>query len=168
MADLFHPLPYTTMQQLLDPLWAKGARNHMKAGYLADLGSGAIDALLRGWEAKPSPMSELHIHHMGGAATRAPAGGSAFPHRDAPYVVNFLSRWTDAGTDDAQIEWGRDVYASLSEHTTGGAYINFLSDEGQDRVRAAYGDEAYGRLQALKRNYDPDNAFHRNQNVVPA
>jgi hypothetical protein len=140
----------------------------MKAGYLADLGSGAIDALLSGWEAKPSPMSELHVHHMGGAATRAPAGGSAFPHRDAPYVVNFLSRWTDAGTDDAQIEWGRDVYASLSEHTTGGAYINFLSDEGQDRVRAAYGDDAYGRLQALKRNYDPDNAFHRNQNIVPA
>jgi FAD/FMN-containing dehydrogenase len=168
VADLFHPLPYTTMQQLLDPLWQKGARNHMKAGYLADLGSGAIDALLRGWEAKPSPMSELHIHHMGGAATRSPHGGSAFPHRDAPYVVNLLSRWTDAETDDAQIEWGRDVYASLTEHTTGGAYINFLADEGQDRVRAAYGDEAYGRLQALKRNYDPDNAFHRNQNVVPA
>jgi FAD/FMN-containing dehydrogenase len=168
VADLFHPLPYTTMQQLLDPLWEKGARNHMKAGYLTDLGSGAIDALLRGWEAKPSPMSEMHVHHMGGAAARGPRDGSAFPHRDAPYVVNFLSRWTDAATDDAQIQWGRDVYASLSEHTTGGAYVNFLSDEGQDRVRAAYGDEAYGRLQALKRNYDPDNAFHRNQNVVPA
>ena len=54
-----------------------------------------------------------------------------------------------------------------AEHTTGGAYINFLSDEGQDRVRAAYGDEAYGRLQALKRNYDPDNAFHRNQKSSP-
>jgi FAD/FMN-containing dehydrogenase len=83
-------------------------------------------------------------------------------------VVNFVSRWTDAETDDAQIGWGRDVYSSLAEHTTGGAYVNFLSDEGSDRVRAAYGDEAYARLQALKRTYDPDNAFHRNQNVVPA
>ena len=169
VADLFGPLPYVAMQQLLDPLWGRGARNHMKAGYLADLGSGAIDALLRGWEAKPSPMSELHVHHMGGAAARA-ARATARPSRTAtrPYVVNFISRWTDAETDDEQIGWGRDVYASLAEHTTGGAYINFLSDEGHDRVRAAYGDEAYGRLQALKRNYDPDNAFHRNQNVVPA
>jgi FAD/FMN-containing dehydrogenase len=168
VADLLGPLPYVAMQQLLDPLWGRGARNHMKAGYLADLGSGAKDALLRGWDAKPSPMSELHVHHMGGAAARAGSGTAAFPHRDAPYVVNFISRWTDADTDDEQIGWGRDVYASLAEHTTGGAYINFLSDEGPDRVRAAYGDEAYARLQALKRTYDPDNAFHRNQNVVPA
>jgi hypothetical protein len=168
VADLLQPLPYVAMQQLLDPLWARGARNHMKAGYLGGLDSGGIDALLRGWEAKPSPMSELHVHHMGGAAARVPGASSAFPHRDAPYVVNLISRWTEAETDDEQIGWGRDVYSSLAEHTTGGAYINFLSDEGQDRVRAAYGDEAYARLQALKRNYDPDNAFHRNQNVVPA
>jgi FAD/FMN-containing dehydrogenase len=168
VADLIGPLPYVAMQQLLDPLWGRGARNHMKAGYLGDMGSGALDALLRGWESKPSPMSELHVHHMGGAAARGARDSAAFPHRDAPYVVNFVSRWIDAETDDAQIGWGRDVYSSLAEHTTGGAYVNFLSDEGSDRVRAAYGDEAYGRLQALKRTYDPDNAFHRNQNVVPA
>ena len=67
------------MQQLLDPLWGRGARNHMKAGYLGDLGSGAIDALLRGWEAKPSPMSELHVHHMGGAAARVARDSSRLP-----------------------------------------------------------------------------------------
>jgi FAD/FMN-containing dehydrogenase len=168
VADLLGPLPYVAMQQLLDPLWGRGARNHMKAGYLADLGSGAVDALLRGWEAKPSPMSELHVHHMGGAAARRAHDSAAFPHRDAPYVVNLISRWTDAGTDDEQVGWGRELYSSLAEHTTGGAYVNFLGDEGADRVQAAYGDEAYARLQALKRTYDPDNAFHRNQNVVPA
>jgi hypothetical protein len=93
---------------------------------------------------------------------------TAPPSRTAtPPIVNLISRWTESETDDEQIGWGRDVYSSLTEHTTGGAYINFLSDEGQDRVRAAYGEEAYGRLQALKRNYDPDNAFHRNQNVLP-
>ena len=114
VADLLQPLPYVAMQQLLDPLWGRGARNHMKAGYLGDLDSGAIDALLRGWEAKPSPMSELHVHHMGGAAARVcPATSSAFPHRDAPYVANFISRWTESETDDEQIGWGRDVYSSL-------------------------------------------------------
>jgi FAD/FMN-containing dehydrogenase len=167
VADLLGPLPYVAMQQLLDPLWGRGARNHMKAGYLAELGSGAVDALLRGWEAKPSPMSELHVHHMGGAAARRSRDSAAFPHRDAPYVVNLISRWTEAATDDEQIGWGREVYSSLADHTTGGAYVNFLGDEGADRVRAAYGDEAYARLQALKGTYDPDNAFHRNQNVVP-
>ena len=119
VADLLGPLPYVAMQQLLDPLWGRGARNHMKAGYLGDLGSGAIDALLRGWESKPSPMSELHVQHMGGAAARGARDSAAFPHRDAPYVANLISRWTDAATDDAQIGWGRDVYASLAEHTTG-------------------------------------------------
>ncbi len=167
VADLLGPLPYVAMQQLLDPLWAKGLRNHMKAGYLANLGGGAINTLLHGWQAKPSPMSELHIHHMGGAAARMDPSSAAFPHREAPYVANFVSRWEDPATDDDQIGWGRDVYAALEEHTTGGAYINFLSDEGQDRVRAAYGEDTYARLQALKRTYDPDNAFHRNQNILP-
>ncbi|MGZ6644250.1 MAG: FAD-binding oxidoreductase [Solirubrobacteraceae bacterium] len=168
IADLCGPIPYVGLQQLLDPLWERGMRNHMKAGYLADLSEGACDALLRGWQAKPSPNSELHIHQMGGAFSRVPREHAAFPHRDAPYVVNLISRWADPAQDDAQIAWGRDVYSSLAEHTTGGAYINFLSDEGPERVRAAYGDETYARLQALKRRYDPDNAFHRNQNIQPA
>ncbi len=167
VADLLGPIPYVALQGLLDPLWERGARNHMKAGYVDDFGDGAIDALVRGWGAKPSPMSELHLHHLGGAATSEPAGGAAFAHRDAPYVANFISRWTDAEEDDEQIAWGRDVYASLQEFTTGGAYVNFLGAEGQDGVRAAYGDASYARLQALKRTYDPDNAFRRNQNVQP-
>jgi FAD/FMN-containing dehydrogenase len=167
VADLLGPIPYVALQGLLDPLWARGARNHMKAGYLDDFGDGAVDALLRGWRAKPSPMSELHVHHLGGAAPREPAGGACFAHRDAPYVVNFISRWTDGDEDDEQIAWGRDVYASMQEFTTGGAYVNFQGDEGQDGVRAAYGDDAYARLQALKRTYDPENAFRRNQNVRP-
>jgi FAD/FMN-containing dehydrogenase len=167
VADLLGPIPYVALQGLLDPLWERGARNHMKAGYVDDFGDGAIDALVRGWAAKPSPMSELHLHHVGGAAASEPAGGAAFAHRDAPYVANFISRWTDADEDEEQVAWGRDVYASLQEFTTGGAYVNFLGAEGQDGVRAAYGDVAYERLQALKRTYDPDNAFRRNQNVRP-
>ncbi len=167
VADLLGPIPYVALQGLLDPLWSRGARNHMKAGYLDDFADGAVDALVGGWRAKPSPLSELHLHHLGGATTGEPAGGATFAHRDAPYVANLSSRWTDPAEDDEQIAWGRDVHASLQEFTTGGAYVNFLGEEGQDGVRAAYGDDAYARLQALKRAYDPDNAFHRNQNVRP-
>ena len=167
VADLCGPIPYVALQGLLDPLFGRGMRNHMKAGYLADFSAGARDKLLAGWAAKPSPNSELHVHHMGGAVARMGHDTAAFPHRDAPYVVNLISRWADPAQDAEQIAWGRDVYSSLEAHTTGGAYINFLSDEGPERVRAAYGEDNYTRLQALKRRYDPDNLFHRNQNIRP-
>jgi FAD/FMN-containing dehydrogenase len=167
-ADLIGPIPYVGLQSLIDPLWTKGARNHMKAGYLADLDDGAVDALVAAFERKPAPQCEVHVHLMGGAAARVPADASAFPHRDAPYVLNLISRWEDPARDDELLAWGRDTYASVEEHTTGGAYINFLDDEGADRVRAAYGEATYARLQAVKAKYDPDNAFHRNQNIPPA
>jgi FAD/FMN-containing dehydrogenase len=168
VVDLLGPMPYVALQQLLDPLFERGARNHMKAGYLDALDEGAIDALVTAYERKPAPQCELHVHVMGGAVRRVPAEASAFPHRDAPYVLNLLSRWQDPAQDDACIGWGRDTYASIEEHTTGGAYINFLGDEGADRVRAAYGPSTWARLQAVKARYDPDNAFHRNQNIPPA
>jgi FAD/FMN-containing dehydrogenase len=105
---------------------------------------------------------------MGGAAARVPADATAFPHREAPYILNLLSRWEDPAQDEEALAWGRDTYASVQEHTTGGAYINYLDDEGADRVRDAYGSGTWERLQAVKATYDPDNAFHRNQNITPA
>lgn len=166
--DLLGPIPYVGLQQLIDPLWGKGARNHMKAGYLAGLGDEAIDRLVEGYERKPAPQCELHVHLMGGAAGRVPADASAFPHREAPFVLNLISRWDDPAQDDEALAWGRETYASVQEHTTGGAYINFLDDEGAGRVRDAYGPGTWERLQAVKATYDPDNAFHRNQNITPA
>ncbi|HEY4095716.1 MAG TPA: FAD-binding oxidoreductase [Baekduia sp.] len=166
--DLLGPIPYVALQQLVDPLWARGARNHMKAGYLSDIEDEAIDRLVAGFERKPSPQSEIHVHLMGGAAGRVPADAAAFPHRDAPFVLNIISRWEDPALDDEALAWGRDLYASVGEHTTGGAYINYLDDEGASRVRDAYGEENFRRLQAVKATYDPDNAFHRNQNITPA
>jgi FAD/FMN-containing dehydrogenase len=166
--DLLGPIPYVALQQMLDPLFEKGARNYMKAGYLPELSDAVIDRLAAGHADRPAPQCELHIHTMGGAAARVPTDASAFPHRGAPYVMNLMSRWQDPAQDAECLGWGRDVYASIEEHTTGGAYINFLGDEGQDGVRHAYGDEAYRRLAAVKAAYDPDNVFHRNQNIQPA
>jgi FAD/FMN-containing dehydrogenase len=166
--DLLGAIPYVALQQLIDPLFEKGARNYMKAGYLPALSDAVIDRLAAGHADRPAPQCELHIHTMGGAASRVPADASAFPHRGAPYVMNLMSRWQDPAQDDECLAWGRNVYASIEEHTTGGAYINFLGDEGQQGVRNAYGDEAYRRLAAVKAKYDPDNVFHRNQNITPS
>ena len=167
MADLLQPLPYAAMQQLLDPLWGRGARNHMKAGYLGDLGTGAIDALLRGWEAKPSPMSELHVHHMGGAAARVARDSSAFPHRDAPFNLAIIARWPESGAQEPHSAWARGVSAAMEPYLSGGVYVNYLGDEGEQRIRDAYGP-TFARLSALKQKYDPTNVFRLNQNIRPA
>ena len=167
ITDLLGPMPYTTMQSLLDGLFSAGARNVFKAGYLAGLSDEAIDTLVRFHGPSTSPSSEIHIQHLGGAVARVPDDATAFGGRGAPYLMNVVARWTDPGTDDAQIAWARDLYAAAEPFTTGGTYVNFLS-EGDDRVAAAYGPEKLERLARLKEVWDPTNAFRLNQNVKPA
>ena len=167
ITDLLGPMPYTMMQSLLDGLFSAGARNYFKAGYLAGLSDEAIDTLVRFHGPSTSPSSEIHIHHLGGAVARVPDGATAFGGRGAPYLMNVVARWTDPGTDDAQIAWARDLYAAAEPFTTGGTYVNFLS-EGDDRVAAAYGPDKLERLARLKEAWDPTNAFRLNQNVKPA
>ena len=167
ITDLLGPMPYTTMQSLLDGLFSAGARNFFKAGYLAGLSDEAIDTLVGFHGTSTSPSSEIHIQHLGGAVARVPDDATAFGGRGAPYLMNVVARWTDPGTDDAQIAWARDLYAAAEPFTTGGTYVNFLS-EGDDRVAAAYGPEKLERLARLKEVWDPTNAFRLNQNVKPA
>ena len=167
ITDLLGPMPYTMMQSLLDGLFSAGARNYFKAGYLAGLSDEAIDTLVRFHGPSISPSSEIHIQHLGGAVARVPDGATAFGGREAPYLMNVVARWTDPGTDDAQIAWARDLYAAAEPFTTGGTYVNFLS-EGDDRVAAAYGPDKLERLARLKEAWDPTNAFRLNQNVKPA
>ena len=168
VADLVGPMPYVQMQSLIDALWPRGTNAYMKAGYLRELDDHAIETAARYHQDATSPASEIHIQHFGGAVSRMDEGATAYGERQAPFVLNAIAVTHEPGPLDSHVDWAQRFYAEIGPSLTGGAYINFLSDEGQDRVRAAYGDEAYGRLQALKRNYDPDNAFHRNQNIVPA
>ena len=167
ITDLNGPMPYTVMQSLLDGLFSAGARNYFKAGYLAGLSDEAIDTLVRFHGPSTSPNSEIHIQHLGGAVGRVPDGATAFGGRGAPYLMNVVARWTDPGTDDAQIAWARDLYAAAEPFTTGGTYVNFLS-EGDDRVAAAYGPDKLEHLARLKEVWDPTNTFRLNQNVKPA
>ncbi len=167
IADLLGPMPYSMMQSLLDGLFSAGARNYFKSGYLAGLSDDAIDTLVRFHGPSTSPSSEIHIQHLGGAVARVPDSATAFGGRGAPYLMNIVARWSDPGTDDAQIAWARDLYAAAEPFTTGGTYVNFLS-EGDDRVAAAYGPDKLERLARLKEVWDPTNAFRLNQNVKPA
>jgi len=103
---------------------------------------------------------------MGGAVGRVDASATAFAHRDAQHVLNINGVWTEPAEDEVHVEWTRDLFTAMEPFSTGGVYVNFLGNEGEDRVRAAYGAN-YDRLVEVKRRYDPDNVFNSNQNIVP-
>jgi FAD/FMN-containing dehydrogenase len=168
VADLVGPMPYVQMQGLIDALYPRGTKAYMKAGYMGDLDDHAIETLVRYHQDATSPASEIHVHDFGGAVARADADETAYGERQAPYVLNIIAMSHEPGGLDTHIDWAHRLYAEIEPSLTGGAYINFLSAEGEERVRAAYGAEKFDRLRALKDRYDPTNLFHLNQNIPPS
>jgi FAD/FMN-containing dehydrogenase len=167
VADLIRPMPYEALQSLVDSDWGPGAYNYFKSGYLERVDDSAIETLIRWHSRVESPHSEIHLHHLGGAVARVAEGETAFAHRSAPYLLNVLARWTDPVQSQANIDWAGNLYRSVTPFGTGGAYVNFLGEEGDDRVRAAYGIDTYERLVQVKNTYDPSNFFRINQNIPP-
>ncbi len=163
--DMMGPLPYTALQQANDPRAPAGWQNYWKAAFLRDLSDEAIDAIIEYATHVTSPLSMIHLHQLGGAMNRVAANATAFGHRDSEFVVNIIGMWQEPGDNQQHIDWARGLFAALEPHAHG-AYINFLGDEGQERVRAAYGPN-YARLVALKNKYDPTNLFRLNQNIRP-
>jgi FAD/FMN-containing dehydrogenase len=168
VADLIGPMPYVQMQGLIDALYPRGTKAYMKAGYLRELDDHAIETAVRHHQDATSPASEIHFHHFGGAVARVAEGETAYGERQAPFVLNIIALTHEPGGLDSHVDWAHRFYAEIEPSLTGGAYINFLSAEGEERVKAAYGAEKFARLQALKDRYDPTNLFHLNQNVPPS
>ena len=166
--DVFGPMPYPALQSMADQGAPPGRRNHFKSGYFAELSDGLIDTVLDRGARLQSPFSEIHLHQMGGAVARVGEDATAFSNRRAAYTFNLIATWIDAAEDDAQVSANRDVAAALEPYSTGGVYVNFLGNEGEARIRASYGDAKFARLAQLKRAYDPNNVFARNQNIPPA
>jgi FAD/FMN-containing dehydrogenase len=167
VANLIDVLPYTAMQSLIDGLWAPGAHNYMSSAYVEALDAEAIEAAVERHRAVPSPHSEIHLHHFGGAVARVGEEATAFGGRSAPYVLNVIARSPEAGGFDENVEWARGTTAAFAPVSSAGAYTNFMGDAHDERLRATYGDEKYERLVALKRRYDPTNVFRLNQNIAP-
>lgn len=166
--DVFGPMPYAVLQGMLDEGAPPGIRSYTRSGYAADLSDGMIDVALEHGGTMPSPFSQLHLHHMGGAVARVGEADTAFGNRRAAYAYNVNSLWMDPSEDDLHEETNRKFAIALAPFSTGGVYVNFLGNEGEARVRAAYGDAKYERLSTLKRTFDPENLFRLNQNIPPA
>ena len=114
-----------------------------------------------------SPFSKVLLSHLGGAISRVGHDETAYIHRAAPFLLNINAMWTDPHESEKHIAWARDFWAAMQPFSAGGVYVNFLSNEGEDRVRAAYDARTYERLVALKNKYDPTNFFRLNQNIKP-
>ncbi|MBA3497332.1 MAG: FAD-binding oxidoreductase [Gemmatimonadales bacterium] len=165
--DTVGPMSYLALQQLIDPGYPTGMRNYWTGEFLTGLPDEAIEVMCRLHLSKPSPMTQILTLPGGGAAARVPDGRMAIGQRQAPFNIHITSLWPDPAGDDANIGWTRELGAEMKPFATGRVYINFIGDEGEDRVVAAFGREGYARLQALKDRYDPDNLFRSNQNIRP-
>jgi len=164
--DLIGEMPYTALQSMLDDTVQPGLQNYWKSSYLKDINDATIDTILSYSAKITSPLTEVHISHLGGAINHV-SEDTAFGHRDAPYLINLVAIWQDPAESEKHIAWTREFSEAMMPFSTGGVYVNFLGNEGEERVKSAYIAEKYNRLVALKNRYDPTNFFHLNQNIKP-
>ena len=155
IADRIGPTPYVELQKAADANFPHGERFYWKAQFLREIMDAAIDALIERFPAAPSNRSLFVFQQVGGAIARTPTAATAYANRSATHDCFPVSKWTDPSADEANIAWARDMYAAMQPFALDGVYVNNLGDEGEDRVRAAYGAN-YDRLVALKRQYDPE------------
>jgi FAD/FMN-containing dehydrogenase len=167
-ADLVGPVPYADFQCSLDD--PPGYRGWWTAEYLHVVTDEAIDAIHAHSLRTPTPTPSMSfIVPWGGAVAGIAEDDTPYTQRDATWVVHPYASWEDSADDDDAIGWARDFRDEIQRFSSGGAYLNFIAeDEGEHRVRAAFGAEKYRRLAAIKAHYDPDNVFRGNQNIKPA
>src|SRR4051812_3941056 len=164
---MVQPMPYTAIQKLLEEPSPPGLRNYWTAEFLDDLPDAAIDVLAEHHARVPSPFTQMPLLPGGGAIARVPEEADALGYRQAPWNVHMVAMWADPADDERNMAWVRETAAALKPWAAGRAYLNFLGAEGPSRIRAAYGEEKFARMQALKDAYDPGNLFRLNQNITP-
>jgi FAD/FMN-containing dehydrogenase len=166
MADMIQPMPYLKAQSLMDESFPRGRYNYWKSHLLRELGDDAIDIIVEGFRGVTSPYSSVLIEQLGGAVSRVGKDETAFNHRAAPFDLVIMPMWSDPAESAQHIQWADELWSAIQPFSSGGVYVNYLSNEGEERVKAAYGTN-YERLVTLKNKYDPMNLFRLNQNIRP-
>jgi hypothetical protein len=169
--DLSQPMPYTVVQSAFDAVFPRGAlRSYWKSQYVDELSDGVIGMFADAALSRPAPLTIVNVWHMGGAIGAVGPEESAFPERSAPFMISVDANWEDAAQDDETVAWVRSAWDSVGTFGTGRSYLNFtgLADEPESTaVERAYGRNL-ARLADVKKAYDPDNFFRRNNNITPA
>ncbi|MCC6366638.1 MAG: FAD-binding oxidoreductase [Bryobacterales bacterium] len=164
--EMVGPMPYPALQSMFDPLYPPGLQWYWKADFLKEIPDEAIAQHLLHSSRLPTTLSTVHIYPINGAAHRPANSDTAWSYRDAVWAQIIAGVDPDPANRDRITAWARDYFEALHPYSAGGAYVNFLMDEGDERIRAAYRGN-YDRLAAVKAKYDPDNFFNMNQNIHP-
>jgi FAD/FMN-containing dehydrogenase len=161
------PMPYPTMNTLLDAGYPTGSLNYWLSSFTNGLPDALIDAAVERFASVPSTMTAILFEHFHGAVTRVAPTDTAVPHREAGWNLLIPSVWTDPSATEANIGWTRETHAAFAPHLSERRWLNYLGDDqAEDAVQAAYGPN-YERLREIKRRYDPTNVFHLNHNIAP-
>ena len=164
--DFAGPIPVPALQTLFDGLYPPGYLWYWKADFVKELNEKAIDIHVKYGQALPTPFSTMHMYPVNGCAGRVGKNDTAWNYRDANYAVVIVGIDSDPINKDKIINWARDYWDAQHPYSAGGAYINFMMDEGDERIKATYGDN-YKKLAEIKAKYDPFNLFRVNQNIKP-
>jgi hypothetical protein len=165
--ELFGPMPFPMLQGMFDGLYPKGLQWYWKADFVKELGDKAIDLHVKHGSQLPTMHSTMHLYPVNGRAARTGKNETAWSFRDATWSQVIVGVDPDPAQKDKITAWARDYYDALHPYGAGGAYVNFMMDEGEERIRATYRDN-YAKLAQVKAKYDPDNFFNVNQNIRPA
>ena len=163
--DLVGPILYVQMQSMLDD--PPGLRQYWSADYHDAMPDEALEVFLAAGAARPSPLTQHLMLPWGGVLGNIAADSTPLSQRSAAWVSHPFATWEDAADDAANIGWVRDYRTAVAPFTTGGTYLNFIGDEGQGRIAAAFGEHNLSRLREVKGEYDPENVFAGNQNIRP-
>lgn len=168
VGDIVQRRTYVSQQSLLDATQPKGRRYYWKSEYLRRLEPDLLSTMLEHAKTIASPHSAIILFPLDGALNRLPEDHSAVGNRDTAWVLNITASWEKTEDDNTNIEWARTGWRDMRRFSTGGTYVNFLTEEeSDDRIRAAYGKN-YKRLAEIKSKWDPDNLFCMNKNIPPA
>jgi len=164
--DWVGPMPFPALQSMFDPILPKGLQWYWKGDFVKELSDEAIDAHLSYAAKAPSELSFMHLYPIDGAVQRVGQNEAAWSCRDATWSMVIAGIDPDPAKAGAITAWAKQYWEAVDPYTLGGAYVNFMMEEGEDRIRATYGSN-YERLVATKNKYDPDNFFRVNQNIEP-
>jgi hypothetical protein len=164
--DWVGPLPYPALQSMFDAIFPFGIHMYWKADFVKELPEASIAQRIAQAQCKPVGPSLFGFHPIDGAAGRIAADATAWSHRGAKWAEVMVGVTHDPAEDEAVVTWARETWSALHPYSAGGAYVNFMMEEGDARIQASYGPH-YERLAGIKARYDPDNLFRVNQNIQP-
>ena len=164
--EFLGPMPLPVLDSLFDGLYPPGLQEYWRGDFVNELSDEAIALHIRYGSELPTPLSTMHLYPIDGAVHQVGNNDTAFSYREATWSSVYFGCDPDPANAESITEWTKEYWAALHPYSAGGAYVNFMMDEGQERIKATYRDN-FERLVAIKNEYDPTNLFRGNQNIKP-